>query len=32
MVGWPHVINKGDVAKKWLKVRQLLLIGTMSQQ
>jgi hypothetical protein len=23
-VGRPHVVNKDDVAKKWLKVRQLL--------
>lgn len=31
-VGRPHVINKDGVAEKWLKVRPLLLIGTMSQQ
>jgi putative DNA-invertase from lambdoid prophage Rac len=32
LVGRPRVMNKDGVAKKWLKVRPLLLNGTMSQR
>jgi len=31
-VGRPQVINRDGVAQKWLKVRPLLLNGTMSQR